>query len=137
MQADGNSLSRQHNKALGPFLKDFAVDHVEASVIIFDYATWREKLVANASANGFTNTTAPCDRGGEGMCDNPEGYMFWDALHFTGHVHRLWGAAIAAQLQPFVVPDASTSVGQKLMRRLTRHTVTGNVVYGRPMYKYT
>lgn len=142
VQTDGNDLSSKHNKALGPFLNAFAAGHLEASVILFDYATWEQKLVANASAHGFTNTTGACYSGsfegdGTGVCDNPEEYIHWDSLHFSGHVHRLWGAAVAAQIKPFVTPAASTSASRKTMRRTTRHTVTGDVVYGRPVYTYT
>ena len=142
LQADGNELSDIHNEALGPFLRDFAVEHLEASVILFDYATWIQQLVANATANGFSNTDLACYTGshgreGTGVCDNPEKYIHWDNLHFTGHVHRLWGAAVAAQIQPFVTPASLANSTRKLMRRLTRHTVTGDVVYGRPLYTYT
>lgn len=142
LQADGNELSGVHNKAMGPFLKDFAAKHLEASVILFDYATWNQQLVANATANGFTNTTSACYTGSfegdeSGVCDNAEEYIHWDHLHFSGHVHRLWGAAVAAQIKPFITPASLTSVSRKMMRRSARHAATGDVSYGRPLYTYT
>lgn len=141
-QADGNELSNLHNEALGPFLRAFAAGHVEASVILFDYATWQQALVANATANGFTNTTGACYSGsfegnGDGVCDSPEEYIHWDSLHFSGHVHRLWGETVGAQIRPFVTPNATTTARRRMMRKSTRHTVTGDVVFGRPLYSYT
>ena len=81
-QAGGNLISTTANAAMGPFLTGFAADHLEASVILFDYATWEQQLEANATANGFTNTTGACYTGsfegnGTGVCDNPEEFIHW------------------------------------------------------------
>lgn len=144
-QADGNAISETHNEALGPFLRDFAAGHLEATVILFDYATWQKALLANATANGFTNTTEACYSGtfegdGDGVCDNPEDYIHWDDLHFSGHTHRLWGEAVAAQIRPFVTPNAThstgTTAGRKMMCRRQHRSIVTDDMFGRPLTVY-
>lgn len=141
LQAAGNAISSIHNKALGPFITTFAANYSQASVILFDYATWQQGILANATANGFTNTNDFCysksyERDDYVICDNPEEYMYWDNYHFSGHTHRLWGAAVAAQLRPYVTPTPTVTASRKLLGRSTRHTVISNDMFGRPLHVY-
>lgn len=118
LQADGDTISSIHNQALGPFLRNLAANHTELSVIMFDYATWQQALVANATASGFTNTTHACytealEGDSNGICDNPEEYIYWDGGHFSGHTHRLWGEAVAAQLEQYMNTTATVSTTRR------------------------
>lgn len=140
----GNEFTVGHNEALAPFLADFAMEHLEASVITFDFATFQAGLAANATALGFTDTTTPCYSLGvagtsaaalnpAAACTNPDQHTFWDGVHPTGRVHQLWGEALAGQLRPIVTPAASSSSSRKLLKKAERLVVDNTVVTGRPL----
>lgn len=136
LQSEGNNASTSHNKALGPFLADFAASHLEASVILFDYATLQGQMRENATALGFTSTRTACYVRDD-PCSNPDEHIFWDQLHFTGHVHQLWGLAVATQIRPLVTASASASLASKWRKLMLRHTAhyvkSKSFVYGKPL----
>ena len=127
LQAAGNQLTMAHNAQLLP---QFAADHLEASIILFNFEALFLQLSQNAASLGFTDLTTPCYTGAvagsataagnvSAVCDNPDAHLFWDGVHPTARSHQLWGQAVAAQLMPFVSSTSSTSrklLAQKIAR---------------------
>lgn len=140
----GNEFTVGHNEALPTFLAEFAMEHLEASVITFDFATFLTGLSANATALGFTDTTTPCYMGAvagtsssaanpAAVCSNPDAHTFWDGVHPTGHVHQLWGQALAGQIRPIMTPAATSTASRKLLKKAERLVMDNTVVIGRPL----
>ena len=146
-QAVGNQITVGHNQALPVFLSEFASEHLEASVITFDFADFLVGLSNNATALGFTDTTTPCYTGAvagtstasantSAVCSNPDAHTFWDGVHPTGHVHQLWGQALSAQIRPIFTPTTSTAAspaGRKLLKKVPRVAMTNVVTYGQAL----
>lgn len=69
-----------------------------SNVKLFDTAGFFNSL----NLAGF-NTTEAC-LVGNSVCSNPDAYVFWDDLHPTTEIHRIWGNALLAA----VVPEPDT-----------------------------
>ncbi len=67
---------------------------------MFDY------VVNNPAEFGFTNVTDACVQG-DTVCDNPEGYLFWDDVHVTAGGHYLLGTAFTAAVTHTPEPSAA------------------------------
>jgi len=142
LQAIANELTTGHNEALAELIPMFAADHLEASVILFNFESFLIDLAANASALGITDTTTPCYTGAvagtaataantSAVCSNPNNHAYWDSVHPTGIVHQLWGQAIAEQLMPLFTTSAS---GRKLLSEDHAGVASGAVsVYGQAL----
>ncbi|DBA82794.1 TPA: hypothetical protein ACH3X1_007020 [Trebouxia sp. C0004] len=140
----GNKVTRGHNEALAPFLAEFATEHLEASIITFDFAAFLVGVSQNATALGFTDTTTPCYTGAvagtstaasnpAAACANPDQHIFWDGEHPTGHTHQLWGEALAAQIRPIMTPAFSSSSSRKLLKKAVRGAMDNSMVHGCPL----
>ena len=140
----GNEITVAHNEALPTFLAEFAQEHLEASVITFDFNTFLVGVALNATALGFTDTTTPCYTGAvagtstaaantSAVCSNPDQHTFWDGVHPTGHVHQLWGEALAAQISPIFTPASTSTSSRKLLTKAARVAMDNAQVYGRPL----
>ena len=142
LQAIANEITTGHNEALAELIPMFAADHLEASVILFNFEAFLIDLAANASALGITDTTTPCYTGAvagtaataantSAVCSNPNTHAYWDSVHPTGIVHQLWGQAIAEQLMPLFTTSAS---GRKLLSDDHAGIASGAIsVYGQPL----
>lgn len=86
-------LSTQHNQLLSQKLTALAVSS-GAEIIQLDLAGLLSNIVQNPATFGFTNVTEPCltnFRQGfqfDGVCKNPDEYLFWDEVHPTEAGHR-------------------------------------------------
>ena len=78
------------------------------NIQFFDLFDFEHDLLANAAANGFTNTTDPCLNEATGQLANPtcDGYLYFDRIHPTARAHQLIGAAIGNQID--AVPEMAT-----------------------------
>jgi len=142
LQAIANEITTGHNEALAELIPVFAADHLEASVILFNFEAFLVDLAANASALGITDTTTPCYTGAvagtattaantSAVCSNPNTHAYWDSVHPTGIVHQLWGQAVAEQLMPLFTTSAS---GRKLLSEEHAGIASGAIsVYGQPL----
>ena len=119
LQAVANEDTTAHNNALAELLPAFAADHLEASVILFNFQAFLVQLEQNATALGITDLTTPCFTGAVAgsattepdaadVCPNPNNHAYWDGVHPTGRVHELWGQAVAAQLMPYATTSSSS-----------------------------
>jgi len=78
------------------------IDGVTISTI--DIFTLLENLVANPSADGYTNVTDACFTGtlssGGSPCATPNQYLFWDTVHPTEPGHQAVAQAAFARSLP-------------------------------------
>jgi outer membrane lipase/esterase len=67
-----------------------------AEVMVFDAQDLFDDITANPGMFGLSNTTDPCIRPNQApfRCENPEEFLYWDAIHPTAAVHRLLGNAV-------------------------------------------
>lgn len=141
MQAAGNAFADAHNEALSIVLAEFAEDHLEASLITFDFATFLSDSIQNASALGFNDTATPCYTGAiagfssalpdpTAVCTNPDQHLFWDGVHPTGRAHQLWGEAIAAQIRPILTSASRSTPSRKLLQHSVPVPVDSIRVHG-------
>jgi phospholipase/lecithinase/hemolysin len=85
------------------------------NIILVDWYSLVETMIAEPASYGFTNVSDPAFNGA-GVVANPNEYLFWDYLHPTSKGHGvLAGAAADAVLQSistatWIVPEPSTSM---------------------------
>ena len=107
LNALGSSLSQTVNTDFrNRTLAVAAATHL--NIQFFDLLTFEHELLADAAANGFTNTSDPCLNEATGQRANPTcaGYLYFDRIHPTAAAHRLIGDAITAQVAG--VPELAT-----------------------------
>lgn len=87
-----------------------AVQQMFAEALILDSFSMLHEIVAMAEDLGITNVTDACLVRGESItqCANPEAYLFWDIMHPTTEVHRLFAARMAGLLAPEQVSEPVT-----------------------------
>lgn len=142
LQEIANELTTGHNEALGELIPQFTADHLEASIILYNFQYFQLDLAANASALGITDLTTPCYTGAiagtatsvantSAVCSDPNTHAYWDGVHPTGIVHQLWGQSIAEQLMPYFTTSASS---RKLLSQEQTGLGSGAItVYGQPL----
>ncbi|MGB3297357.1 MAG: SGNH/GDSL hydrolase family protein [Phormidesmis sp.] len=107
-----NQLTATHNKLLSEKLNAFGQSHTDVDVIELDVATLFADLSANPGAFGLTNVTDPCLTNFqpgfqfEGICDNPNQFLFWDDVHPTTAAYKLVSDLALERLSP-AEPSAS------------------------------
>lgn len=118
MQVLGDSFTARHNAALVTAVTQFAAEHPDVSVLLFDIYTLEQGIRNNATQYNITDVQNPCYNGrvagqsllpvsaSPAVCSNPDNHAFWDAIHPTAVIHKIWGQAIAAHLQPYLLGDA-------------------------------
>ncbi|KAK9789957.1 hypothetical protein WJX73_004052 [Symbiochloris irregularis] len=96
---------RVHNQLLRVMTADFVRRHRGAVIIPFDFYTFFEDLLANATAAGI-DTRTPCTQaypqGPSGACLYPRNYVFFDVIHPSYWVHEEAGVQLASLLEPMV-----------------------------------
>ncbi|EIN12675.1 hypothetical protein PUNSTDRAFT_60790 [Punctularia strigosozonata HHB-11173 SS5] len=94
---------QQYNSLLADYVANFAKKNPSDNVLTFDAHTWFNKILDDASAYGFTNTT--------GFCECKDSSYFWfNTGHPTEHVHRLLAQAIEQHLEAASIKRTSLSV---------------------------
>lgn len=100
------ALTAAYNAALVSDIQSL-VAGTSISVSLVDTFSLIDAAVANPSAYGFTNVTAPCYTGsytGSGtVCATPDSYLFWDGVHPTAA-----GQAIVAAAAEAALPEPGT-----------------------------
>lgn len=120
LAADATAYSRSYNAQLAGGLAALESTLLGgASVDLFDLYGFGEDILANAAAFGFTNTTDPCFTDTPSSAATTAGcgpgganidqYIYWDKVHPTARLHRLWAQAFGQSLGVVVpVPEIST-----------------------------
>ncbi|MEO0535427.1 MAG: SGNH/GDSL hydrolase family protein [Cyanobacteria bacterium P01_A01_bin.123] len=90
-----NQLSTAHNELLSAKLSAFSQGQPDANIIPLDVNALFLDILADPAAFGLTNVTDSClinFQPGvqfEGVCDNPDEFLFWDDVHPTEAAYRL------------------------------------------------
>jgi outer membrane lipase/esterase len=103
-QAGATFLSTTFNNNLAANLPGLA-SGLGINIITLDVFGFLNNAIANAPANGFTNTNSACYVSGPTACANPNEYIFWDGIHPTAAAHALLGDFATAAVIP--VPPAA------------------------------
>ncbi len=113
-----NQLTATHNELLSEKLNAFGQSHTDANIVELDVNTLFADVSANPSAFGLTNVTDPCltnFKPGfqfEGICDNPDQFLFWDNVHPTTAAYKLVSDLALASLDneesPVSVPEPTS-----------------------------
>ena len=91
------------NQALDQLLMAFGpagIDIVQVNVFGL-----LEEVAENPAKFGLSNVDAPCYSGNDGgtggdVCNNPDEYLFWDAIHPTARAHELLAEEVFEALFP-------------------------------------
>lgn len=116
-------LSLDFNTKLYDMLAALTLSAPGMAINLFDVFSYSRAITSNPAAFGLVNATDPCLIFGTvppaaTQCANPEGYLFWDALHSTTAAN-----AILADLVYEAVPTPGSvlllalGLGGLLMRR--------------------
>lgn len=113
-----NRLSGAHNELLSVKLSAFSQSQPDTNIIPLDINSLFVDILANPGAFGLTNVTEPClinFQPGfqfEGVCDNPDEFLFWDDVHPTEAAYQLVSDLALATLNddasPTSVPEPSS-----------------------------
>ena len=94
----GNVVSTYFNQQLAQAYNGLASQWQDETFYLFDTFGTQQRLVAQASALGFTNLTTPCID--NLLFCNANQYAFWDDLHPTARVHQILGNAMLDLVSP-------------------------------------
>ncbi|MBV6627163.1 MAG: SGNH/GDSL hydrolase family protein [Rivularia sp. (in: Bacteria)] len=105
-------LSLAHNAALEQTLNDFGANS-NVNIIPVDINSLFNRVVANPKEFGFTqNPAIPCVVGNfsniSSVCNNPDEFIFFDAVHPSSKSHRLVADATLNAIKHETVPEPSS-----------------------------
>jgi phospholipase/lecithinase/hemolysin len=105
-------LTVAHNSALEEALDNFD-GNSGVNIIPIDINSLFNRVVANPGEFGFTqNPASPCVVGDReninSVCDNPDEFIFFDAVHPTSKTHRLVADVTLSAIKHETVPEPST-----------------------------
>ena len=107
------NLTLEHNQKLAAALSNFNSNGV--NIITIDTNSLFNRVLANPGEFGFKNTVAPCVIGTlnkvDSVCQNPNDFVFFDALHPTTNVHRLIAETALAAVEGKSIPEPSAALG--------------------------
>ena len=111
-----NQLSAAHNQLLSAKLAAFSQSQPDTNVTLLDVDTLFDDILANPDAFGLTNVTESCLTNFQpgfqfdGVCSNPDEFLFWDDVHPTTAAYQLVSdLAIATLDEPTTsVPEPGT-----------------------------
>ncbi|MBT9311009.1 SGNH/GDSL hydrolase family protein [Leptothoe kymatousa] len=101
-----NQLIAGHNSLLATKLDAFSQTQPGVNVTTLDINTLFDDLLTTPSAFGLTNVTDSCLINYEpgfqfdGVCDNPDEFLFWDDVHPTAAASRVISDVALATLAP-------------------------------------
>ncbi|MBX2863933.1 MAG: SGNH/GDSL hydrolase family protein, partial [Leptolyngbyaceae cyanobacterium MAG.088] len=88
-------LSFGHNRLLSEKLNVFSQAQPDANVITLDVSSLFDDILADPNSFGLTNVTDPCLINFQpvfqfdGVCENPDEYLWWDDVHPTAAVYEI------------------------------------------------
>ena len=105
-------LTLAHNAALEQALAGLSAN-TDANIIPVDINSLLNRAAANPGEFGFTqNPAIPCVIGDfnsiSSVCDNPDEFIFFDAVHPSSKSHRLVADATLSAIKHETVPEPST-----------------------------
>ncbi|MEM6404183.1 MAG: SGNH/GDSL hydrolase family protein [Cyanobacteria bacterium P01_D01_bin.116] len=105
-------LTLAHNAALEQTLNSFD-ENSDVNIIPIDINSLFNRVVANPGEFGFTqNPAIPCVVGDLNnvisVCDNPDEFIFFDAVHPSSKSHRLVADVTLSAIKHETVPEPST-----------------------------
>ncbi len=107
-----SQLTNAHNAALEKALKNLSANP-DVNIIPVNINSLLNRAVANPGEFGFTqNPAIPCVVGDfnniSSVCDNPDEFIFFDAVHPSSKSHRLVADATLSAIKHETVPEPST-----------------------------
>jgi hypothetical protein len=112
-----DQLSDEYNAAFASAIDQLAARHLNATFYQLDVGKLFSAAIATPSAFGLTNVTDPAAPGlmpgklfyiENRIVDQPERYLFWDAIHPTTTVHSILGD-VASRLLNGIPGDFNTN----------------------------
>ena len=120
---ESEHFTRSVNAQLPTALSTLSDQLSSTQIALYDHVAISDKIRKNPSAYGLTNTEDPCQPvfPVEPVCDNPDGYYFWDENHPTERVHQIIGEDMTrfvttnAYKSARSVPELATNLGILLL----------------------
>ena len=97
-------ISQEFNSLLITSLQATSQKYQDLTLLSFDTYTFLEGAINNAQNFGITNTKDRCNPNWyatplKPVCDKPEEYIFWDAVHPTSRAHEILADAVSIKMQ--------------------------------------
>jgi phospholipase/lecithinase/hemolysin len=108
LSAPLNALTEVHNSSLAGTLSSLRQTRPDVNFIPVNVNSLINDAIANPTQFGFTNVTDACLVPSVRLCDNPNGYLFWDQIHPTTAAHKIVANAAYSALS---VPEPSDVLG--------------------------
>ena len=109
------ALSTSHNALLANALSQFSLSNPSVNIIPVDVNSLFNQLIAAPEKFGFQNATASCVIGGfqaiTSVCNDPNDFLFFDAIHPTTNVYKLVADAALSAINAKSVPEPSPALG--------------------------
>ncbi|MBD2772808.1 SGNH/GDSL hydrolase family protein [Iningainema tapete] len=118
--AAGNSsnlttLTTIHNAALASALSQLSSSNPGVNIIPVDVYSLINRIIANPGEFGFNNVTASCVIGDlqniTSVCNNPNDFLFFDAVHPSTNAHRLVADTVFSATNATSVPEPTATLG--------------------------
>jgi phospholipase/lecithinase/hemolysin len=100
-----NQLTGFHNLGLSQSLAELSKSLTGINLKSLNINSLFNDVITNKEKFGFTNVTDSCLT--NKVCDNPDSYLFWDAIHPTAAGHKLVADLAFAALTPASEPQKS------------------------------
>ncbi|MDF5733577.1 MAG: SGNH/GDSL hydrolase family protein [Rhizonema sp. PD38] len=108
------NVSASHNSALASALNQFSSSNPSVNIIRVDINSLFNQVIASPVNFGFKNTTTSCVTGNfeniKSVCNHPNDFLFFDAVHPTTGAHRLVADAALSAINANSVPKPSTTL---------------------------
>lgn len=107
-----NQLSTAHNELLDAKLNTFSESQPNANITLLDVNALFADITANPEAFGLTNVTEACLTNFrptfqfDGVCENPDEFLFWDDVHPTTTAYQFVSDLALAELNDDASPTA-------------------------------
>lgn len=109
------ALSTSHNALLADALNQFSAANPSVNIIPVDVNSLFNQVITSPEQFGFKNATASCVIGDfqtiASVCNDPNDYLFFDAVHPTTGGYKLVADAALSAIQAKSVPESSTVLG--------------------------
>ena len=111
-------LSASYNAILATTLGNLSLIP-GVNIIPIDINSLFNQVIASPGEFGFTNVTTPCvigdlnsvRAGDYTVCNNPNDYLFYDAVHPTTNAQKLIAETVLSAIEPKSVPEPSAALG--------------------------